>query len=569
MRLINTQTLTLELFADPVPAHIPYAILSHTWTDDEVSFEDMQDLSHARIKKGFTKIEATCKLATDNGLQYVWVDTCCIDKSSSAELSEAINCMFRWYNDAVVCYAFLADLPVSIYDPAFDELRLCRWFTRGWTLQELVAPTTLVFIDQEWNLRGTKEELGKVIATITGIDEWVLNGSTLLSTIPLARRMSWAAGRNTTRVEDVAYCLLGIFEVNMPMIYGEGSRAFARLQEEILKKTTDLSLFAWQSKDKARSSSILADSPAEFLGCSDLFLSDDQFRFRDEISMTNKGVKLNTSLQHLSGGVYILDLHCYRQEKNGASTRIAICLKRALDTYFRHEPHRTAPASAAPGGLPLPIFLASTTEAYTIETMVSDDESRRICFDFPKDTSFYRVHGIKAVPETYWQAHEQYFSIHGLYHFRCFVRFDVTSRVSPHVEGYGKPSEETTSLILVCDFASGQKLRFSLYAETGLQSSPKPKGFIDPFTDIERYGPLGDPLSFSVLSPGDQEDRRVSIMHRNHRHNYTVVTGSAPTQSPPFQIAISVYPVDVYHTRPGQGREMASVATGRGDYYRQ
>ena len=351
MRLINTQTLALELFPDPGPADIPYAILSHTWSDDEVSFEDMQDLSIARIKKGFLKIEATCKHAIDNGLQYAWVDTCCIDQSSSAELSEAINSMFRWYKNAVVCYAFLSDLPASSQYGASDELRKFRWFTRGWTLQELIAPATLVFFDQEWNLRGMKEDLGKEIEAITGIDEWVLNGSTPLSTIPLAKRMSWAAGRNTTRVEDVAYCLLGIFDVNMPMIYGEGSRAFVRLQEEILKKTTDLSLFAWQSTDiHTENRSILANSPDEFLGYGDIVSSDDQFRFRDEISMTNKGVKINTPLQHFSGGVYILDLHCYRQKTNGTLTRIAIYLKRALDIYFRYWPHTTAPAATVPGG---------------------------------------------------------------------------------------------------------------------------------------------------------------------------------------------------------------------------
>ena len=117
-----------------------------------------------------------------------------------------------------------------------DDFRRCKWFTRGWTLQELLAPTNLIFFDKEWNLRGLKMDLEEEIEAITGINRWVLNGSTPLSTIPLAKRMSWAAGRQTTRIEDMAYCLLGIFDINMPMIYGEGSRAFIRLQEEILKK---------------------------------------------------------------------------------------------------------------------------------------------------------------------------------------------------------------------------------------------------------------------------------------------------------------------------------------------
>lgn len=559
MRLINTQTFNLELFTDPVPAEVPYAILSHTWTDDEVTFEDMQDLSIARCKEGFSKVEATCQMAVKHGLQYAWVDTCCIDKSSSAELSEAINSMFRWYKNALLCYAFLSDLPAGKEAVVSDDFRECRWFTRGWTLQELIAPTNLMFFDKEWNLRGVKMDLEEEIEAITGINRWVLNGSTPLSTISLAKRMSWAAGRQTTRVEDMAYCLLGIFDVNMPMIYGEGSRAFIRLQEEILKKTTDLSLFAWQTKESTAYRGILADSPAEFLGCGEIVSSEDQFRFRDEISMTNKGVKINTALQYSDRGTYILDLHCYREEASGASTRIGIYLKRALDTYFRYASQQTALAGVLPGSLPRSIFLASTTDVDMMSSMVQDEKSRRICIEFPKDTYPCRLDDIKAVPETYWHGNEQYFSIHGLPRFKCFVRFCVTSRVLPRQPNYGTASEESTYFILVCDLASVPNLRMSLYAETGLQSSPKPEGFIDPFKNIEQYGPLGDPFSLSVLSPGDQEDHRVSMMHRDHRHDYVVSASLVTTRSPPFRVVISVSPPDDYRI----DRQQASVGYGR------
>jgi hypothetical protein len=131
MRLINAKTLKLELFNDPVPAHVPYAILSHTWSDDEVTFQDIQDLSIARSKAGFSKIAATCKKALAHDLDYVWVDTCCIDKSSSAELSEAINSMFRWYKNSLQCFAFLSDLPATGRAIILDEFRKCRWFTRA------------------------------------------------------------------------------------------------------------------------------------------------------------------------------------------------------------------------------------------------------------------------------------------------------------------------------------------------------------------------------------------------------------------------------------------------------
>jgi hypothetical protein len=245
-----------------------------------------------------------------------------------------------------------------------------------------------MFFDEEWNLRGLKMDLEEEIEAITGINRGVLNGSTPLSTISLAKRMSWAAERQTTRIEDMAYCLLGIFDINMPMIYGEGSKAFIRLQEEILKKTTDLSLFAWQAKESTACRCILADSPAEFLGCGEIVSNEDQFRFRDEISMTNKGVKINTALQYSDRGIYTLDLHCYREEASGASTRIGIYLKRALDTYFHYAPQQTALAGVLPGSLPRSIFLSSTTGMDMMSSMVHDDKSRRICIEFPKKHAF-------------------------------------------------------------------------------------------------------------------------------------------------------------------------------------
>ncbi|KAH8890726.1 HET-domain-containing protein, partial [Thozetella sp. PMI_491] len=271
MRLLNALTQELELFPDPVSNDVPYAILSHTWMDDEVTFEDMKDVPVAQTKVGFAKIRAACDKAAEFGLHYIWVDTCCIDKSSSAELSEAINSMYRWYKNSTICFAFLADLPSkgSPVQSVPSSMRGCRWFTRGWTLQELIAPHNFMFVDEDWKDVGTKVDLSGEIEAITGISRWVLDGSQSLASIPLAKRMSWAAARQTTRVEDKAYCLLGIFGVNMPMIYGEGCAAFIRLQQAILSMTTDLSLFAWEAFDSQSDScrGILAESPAEFLNC--------------------------------------------------------------------------------------------------------------------------------------------------------------------------------------------------------------------------------------------------------------------------------------------------------------
>jgi hypothetical protein len=252
MRLINVKTYEIREFTGvDIP---PYAILSHTWEAEEVSFQDMSNLDAARIKKGFTKIEYCCRQAGENGWAWCWVDTCCIDKTSSAELSEAINSMFQYYRRSMVCYAYISDLPdntssVSMFLDRQDYVKSPRsrprWFTRGWTLQELLAPLVVRFYDREWNLIGTKDTLRRELYDLTGIPMDILDNSTDLSKVPVARRMYWATDRSTTRVEDMAYCLLGLFDVHMPLLYGEGLAAFQRLQEHIIRTTDDDSLFLW------------------------------------------------------------------------------------------------------------------------------------------------------------------------------------------------------------------------------------------------------------------------------------------------------------------------------------
>ena len=183
-------------------------------------------------------------LAEQHGYRWVWIDTCCIDKTSSTELSEAINSMYRWYEQAVVCYAYLYDVSSKRFGPD-SPFYSSEWFKRGWTLQELIAPTTLLFIASDWEVLGTRTQLVKHIEAITGIDTAILLHRRQLGRVSIAQRMSWAAYRNTTRIEDEAYCLMGIFGINMPITYGEGDVAFYRLQEEIMKVCPDQTLFAW------------------------------------------------------------------------------------------------------------------------------------------------------------------------------------------------------------------------------------------------------------------------------------------------------------------------------------
>ena len=291
MWLINTRTMKLEEFSDVKPP--PYAILSHTWENEEVSFQEMSGGPSAAVKakKGYAKIQQTCCIAISEMLDYAWIDTCCIDKSSSAELTEAINSMFQFYEQSTICYAYLCDLDPHISDE--EGFPKCRWFTRGWTLQELIAPSQLVFYNSGWGVRGTKQSATYLISQITRIQsDYLWNGQSV-KFASVAERMSWASRRETTRIEDMAYCLLGLFDINMPMLYGEGSKAFLRLQEEIVKKTNDLSLLSWKPSSWNDSCcGVFADSPSVFESC-------NTFRHgtrENEFSVTNKGIRVTTQL---------------------------------------------------------------------------------------------------------------------------------------------------------------------------------------------------------------------------------------------------------------------------------
>lgn len=216
--------------------------MSHTWgaDHDEVTLADLKT-DTGTSKAGYRKLQFCADQAAKHGLRYFWVDTCCIDKSSSAELTEAINSMFAWYRDAARCYVYLSDVstgslaggPPTHQDwyPAFQQ---SNWFTRGWTLQELVAPVSVEFFSVEaWHL-GNKYSLLQELHNITGISVKALKGSPL-DGFSIDERMSWVGQRKTKREEDMAYSVLGIFNVFMPLIYGEGQqRAFARLRKEII-----------------------------------------------------------------------------------------------------------------------------------------------------------------------------------------------------------------------------------------------------------------------------------------------------------------------------------------------
>jgi hypothetical protein len=235
--------LTKDFLSGEIPE---YAILSHTWGADaeEVTYRDLVD-GTGKDKIGYEKIRFCGDRARQDSLRYFWVDTCCIDKSNNNELSEAINSMFRWYRDATRCYVYLSDVYKTPSDADADkskqpswelDFRTSRWFTRGWTLQELIAPASVEFFTQDRKPLGNKKSLERHICEITRIPGGALRGSPLAD-FSIAERMLWAQTRQTTREEDMAYSLLGIFGVFMPLIYGEGrDNARGRLREAIDKK---------------------------------------------------------------------------------------------------------------------------------------------------------------------------------------------------------------------------------------------------------------------------------------------------------------------------------------------
>lgn len=333
MRLLEASSVQLVDFTpDKVP---PYAILSHRWQEDEALFADFINDTAGTKAKSYEKIKATCKQAAQDGLQYVWIDTCCIDKSSSAELSEAINSMWAWYQAAQKCYAFLSDVSFSGYgDNKPSALRESEWFRRGWTLQELLGPFNVVFFSKEWFVLGYRDDrvIAEVVSNVTGIDEEFLTRSSPIEAASVAKRMSWAANRSTTRPEDMAYCLMGLFSVNMPMLYGEGGeRAFLRLQEEIMKQSDDQSLFAWIDPNAHLYSyhGLLAKSPENFAASGDVISYQDG-AYRSPYSMTNMGLRIDLQVcksvvGNANDAKLFVALNCVPADRD--NTFLAICLE--------------------------------------------------------------------------------------------------------------------------------------------------------------------------------------------------------------------------------------------------
>jgi hypothetical protein len=452
MRLLHATTLEFEVFHDNQTPQ--YLILSHTWGNEEVTYQDMRFLQqcHAlpyslnnnsilmpaleaaaglkisamdripvQARIGYEKILKTAKLAKEHELDYFWIDTCCIDKSSSAELQEAINSMYRWYQQSCLCAVYLEDA-----FPARDQysgvlfefnmatmLRGSKWITRGWTLQELIAPETLEFYDRKWGLMGSRNDFYAAVAEATGIPPTVLYTGDL-SRVSVAQKMSWAANRETTRVEDRAYSLMGLFGIHMPMLYGEGDNAFRRLQEEIIRTTPDESIFAWRAVEGSISScsGLLAKSPNDFEGSQFIqFMRDDRTQF----ATSNLGLRLETWIYPLLDGgcdevwddsIFALSL-CVMENRS----TVALLVRRLSSTHYTRVSPDTFKTSKH-----LSASRSSLETVYVEHTprIPSSFRSRAMYyFQFQFDSTVYRIQS--AQPEQLWDPIHNHLSISSEY----------------------------------------------------------------------------------------------------------------------------------------------------------
>ncbi|KAI0381464.1 heterokaryon incompatibility protein-domain-containing protein [Hypomontagnella monticulosa] len=391
MRLLKTTSYEL-LEANDIPTPFPpYTILSHTWISpkDEITYQDIKrrkdDIESSIFKqKGWSKLKQYCDRAAKDGWEWAWMDTCCIDKTNPADTQEAINAMFRWYQNAGICYAYLEDVDilkilrvhedaellrgVDILEEAdIDEISRCgdvadfnnflhtalrqfivgaKWFTRGWTLQELLAPHYLVLVDRAWRRIGTRESWAMEIREASKIEARHLTGfrPTDFQSCSIAMRLSWAARRETTVEEDETYSLIGLFGISMPLIYGEGRwRAFNRFQRELIAVYSDDSVFAWkaerlydehllnaQREDSDSRWGVLASSIKQFLNASTV----EAFgHYGASFSMTNRGLEIGTKRWRCKDdpAVCLARLNC------GVRPRgyVGIYLRHAYDTYDR------------------------------------------------------------------------------------------------------------------------------------------------------------------------------------------------------------------------------------------
>lgn len=368
-RLINTRTY--ELHKNVLSPE--YAILSHKWVEPEVTFQQLDSTEWRTINlesQPMKKIRDACKKARERSslIEWLWVDTCCIDKTDNVELASALNSMFEWYFGATVCYGYLYDVKwiassrqiSKSTDPKRPGTE-SAWFERGWTLQELLAPRYMEFYDRDWNFMDTRKNLADLIHERTGIAEKYLTGASNFKVASVATKLSWMAGRTTSAVEDIAYSMLGLLNITMEIRYGEGVKAFMRLQRTLMESSTDESLFAWTTPAGGLACyrglghvpefspthwGLLAPSPDCFSKYTDLVVLPDRYvpRLAGGYRMTQQGVHFVMPWTPTSEVISIfgwtrrhvtLGLNCCRFGDNGKPYNVGIKLLWDRGAYRR------------------------------------------------------------------------------------------------------------------------------------------------------------------------------------------------------------------------------------------
>lgn len=263
MLLLHTASLELCEFGSDAP---PYGTFSARWEDDTLGHEDLPSPQTAHQRPAFQALQRACSECQNHGLQWLWNDAVCINRRSIDALSKTLNSLAEIYRKSRLCIVYLHDLfdtEASHFDVE-RGLSSCSWIKHVWMLPQLIFSTVLQFYDAQWMHIGSKRQLSAELSRITAIEEGVLDGSESLEDYPNCVKMSWAAGLSAEAIEDVAYSLLAVFNVNMTIRYGEGMESFLRLQEEILKNTDDYSLLAWQPIPNQSYRGLLAHSPLEY-----------------------------------------------------------------------------------------------------------------------------------------------------------------------------------------------------------------------------------------------------------------------------------------------------------------
>ena len=342
---------------------IDYAILSHRWTGpwQELDYNEVVGLAkmnkkernEIRQRDGYRKILQSCQLAQKDGCEWLWVDTCCLDKQSSAELSEAINSMYRWFENSTICYVYLHDVPGDLLFPTVrNNERYYRsngwpeWFSRAWTLQEMLAPRDVQFFNKDWHPIGDKRMLSSILEYITRVPQHILKEGLSSKRPCVAQIISWAADREASRAEDWAYSLMGLLDVNMPMLYGEGKKAFHRLQLEVIRTSNDQSIFAWGCNErKARTGSILADDPSFFRDCNEMELMN-----QDEFIESLKERILEAELPSIEDD----RLGIFPITNRGIQIWLFLCPRAGSDSVFQAP----LPCRSRPSGPPVTIDVA-------------------------------------------------------------------------------------------------------------------------------------------------------------------------------------------------------------------